>query len=273
MSEIDYGHPIIEILARQVGSIFFHHWIVTYGISPILRWENGPQFVRKFLEPLCTFLGVKHLTTTAYHPESMGQAERSNKNIVARLHHYVAEYQRYPVVLVQPLKLGYSAQICHTMGKTSCSLVLSYQPPGHITVITLEALPTDAKFETSPGASTTAFYPVYPKCSTTPRLGWRPRNSGISSTTTPKCGSRATLRWSTRLYWEPIVVDICRRFNGRESIIQFPAMHSWPHCVISTESHTVSSDQDEITNKISSNRASLASSSSQTQEDKVEYEQ
>lgn len=49
----------------------------------------------KFFEPVRNFLGLKHLTTTAYHTDSNGQAEHHNKMLIAILHHHLAEHQRY----------------------------------------------------------------------------------------------------------------------------------------------------------------------------------
>lgn len=56
-----------------------------------------------FFETLCPFLGVEHLKTTAYHLQIIGHAERYNKSIIARFHHYVAEHQHDLDLFEQPM--------------------------------------------------------------------------------------------------------------------------------------------------------------------------
>lgn len=65
--------------------------------------DNGSQFISKFFQSLCAFLGSKNLTTTAYHLETNGHVESFNKTTIARLRQYVADNQRDWDVYVQPL--------------------------------------------------------------------------------------------------------------------------------------------------------------------------
>lgn len=77
--------------ALHVASILFPHWVIPYGIPRFLLADNGPLVVNKCFDWLCTFLVVKHLTTTAYYPKISGRAEQYDKTIFARLNHCVAE--------------------------------------------------------------------------------------------------------------------------------------------------------------------------------------
>lgn len=97
----------------------------------MLLAENRPQIVRKFFETLRTFLGVKDLTTTAYHPQANGQAERYNKIIVPRLRHHVAEHQRNWDLFVQPLTYAYNTQVPHPTGMTSLVLYFHTNHPDY----------------------------------------------------------------------------------------------------------------------------------------------
>lgn len=56
--------------------------------------DKGTQFGGKFFETTCNLLGLKHLTTTTYHPQKYEQAERCCRTLVARLRNYIAEHQR-----------------------------------------------------------------------------------------------------------------------------------------------------------------------------------
>lgn len=60
--------------AAHMANIFLDHWIVSFDISSYLLTDNGTRFRSKFFASICGYLGVKHLTTTAYHPQTNGQA-------------------------------------------------------------------------------------------------------------------------------------------------------------------------------------------------------
>lgn len=102
-SKVTRAIPTSKTASTHAANIFFEHWVIPYGIPKYLLTDNGPQFTSKFFAMICSLLGVKHLTTTAYHPQTKGQVEHYNKTIVTRLRHYVAEHQRDWDTLVQPL--------------------------------------------------------------------------------------------------------------------------------------------------------------------------
>lgn len=65
----------------------------------------------KVFATLCTHLGTKELTRTAYRPYTNEQMERCDKNVVTRLRHYVADNQRGLDIFVQQLAYAYIKQI------------------------------------------------------------------------------------------------------------------------------------------------------------------
>lgn len=96
----------------------------------LLSTDNGPPFPSKFFLTECSFLGVKHLTTTAHHLQTNGQVDRYKKTIATRLCHLVAEHQRDWDTSVQPLKIVYYTQVPCVTKTTPHSHVLSGHPPG-----------------------------------------------------------------------------------------------------------------------------------------------
>ncbi|XP_011689306.1 PREDICTED: uncharacterized protein K02A2.6-like [Wasmannia auropunctata] len=50
--------------------------ISRYGIPDTIVSDNGPQFVSKEFEEFCKKNGIRHTTSSAYHPRSNGEAER-----------------------------------------------------------------------------------------------------------------------------------------------------------------------------------------------------
>ena len=70
--------PLKSTTAPVVADAFVTHWVIPYGMPSHLLSDNGPQFVAKFFEAVCLLLGLNHVTTTAYHPQTNGKTERYN---------------------------------------------------------------------------------------------------------------------------------------------------------------------------------------------------
>ncbi|CDF32213.1 unnamed protein product [Chondrus crispus] len=122
--------PLRTTQAQQVAQTFLDAWVYPYGMPDTLLTDNGPQFTAKFFEAVCGLLGIRHVLTTAYHPQTNGQAERFNRTLATRLRHYVSEHQRDWDDYVQPLTYAYNMQVHKSTGTTPFDLVLTRHPPG-----------------------------------------------------------------------------------------------------------------------------------------------
>lgn len=84
----------------------------------------------KLFKTLCTFLRVKHLTTTVYQLQKTVSPKLYEKNILPHLRHYAAENQRDWDLYAQPLTYEDDSQEHCTTGMTAYSLGVSRQTPG-----------------------------------------------------------------------------------------------------------------------------------------------
>lgn len=89
-----------------------------------------PQFVSKFLALESGYIYIKHLTTTAYHLQTIGQVERFNRAIFTRFRRYVAKHQRDRALYRLLLSYAYNTRIYQLRSTSSYKLVLSGHPPG-----------------------------------------------------------------------------------------------------------------------------------------------
>ena len=55
---------------------FLHEHIARFGIPDMIVSNNGTQFIAKELKDFCKAFLILHMTTTPYHLQSNGQAER-----------------------------------------------------------------------------------------------------------------------------------------------------------------------------------------------------
>jgi hypothetical protein len=67
------------ITAEEVAELYTKHIFPHYGIPCKVISDRDPRFTGRFTTMLCTKLGIKQNLSTAYHPQTDGQSERTNQ--------------------------------------------------------------------------------------------------------------------------------------------------------------------------------------------------
>ena len=67
--------------AETVVDSLTHGWISTYGVPEVITTDRGSQFSSQIFTQLLKNWGIKHIMTTAYHPESNGMVERLHRRL------------------------------------------------------------------------------------------------------------------------------------------------------------------------------------------------
>ena len=68
---------------------FYYRIFPQHGLPFTIISDRGTQFVSYFWQALCETLGIKTLLSTAFHPQTDGQTERTNATIEMYLRMYV----------------------------------------------------------------------------------------------------------------------------------------------------------------------------------------
>ena len=77
--------PIPTFSSQQVAFAFLNEWIYKYGVHQQILAYNGSQFHSGIIKCLDKIMGIKHLFTSRYHPQTNGQIERFHRFLKERL--------------------------------------------------------------------------------------------------------------------------------------------------------------------------------------------
>ena len=91
-----------EITAEEVAKLIVQRVFRYYRLLQKIISDRDPQFTSKFARKLCRLLGIKQNVSTAYHPRTDGQSERTNQWLETYLSFFV-NYQQDNWAMYLPL--------------------------------------------------------------------------------------------------------------------------------------------------------------------------
>jgi hypothetical protein len=84
----------MDISAEELGVLFFDHWYCDNGLPLEIISDRDKLFVSRFWEALHKITGVKLKLSTAFHPQTDGASERTNKTINQAIRFHVQRNQK-----------------------------------------------------------------------------------------------------------------------------------------------------------------------------------
>ena len=82
-----------EMGSEEFAHLFLNEVFRRHGLPKQIVSDRGSIFDSAFFCEVCRLLGVKQCMSTAYHPQSDGQTERSNRTLEEMLRHFVSPNQ------------------------------------------------------------------------------------------------------------------------------------------------------------------------------------
>jgi transposase InsO family protein len=73
--------PLRNMEASTCVDAFIANWVARFGVPATVTTDRGTQFTSALWTSACTSLGIKHVLTTAYHPQSNGMVERLHSQL------------------------------------------------------------------------------------------------------------------------------------------------------------------------------------------------
>lgn len=112
-----YSHfvPCNEtITAEKLGFLVLDRLVRYHGIPTVFVTDRDKLFTSNYWKTLVAAIGVKHKLSTAFHPETDGQTERTNQSLETYLRHFVNYAQDNWVSLLPMAQLALNNNVSET---------------------------------------------------------------------------------------------------------------------------------------------------------------
>jgi hypothetical protein len=116
------------LTAKKFAQLFVEHYFRLHGIPDDIVSDRDARFTSEFWEHLTTMWKTKLKMSTAFHPQTDGQAEKANSIVERYLRTFAAEDERNWDDLLPLAEFSYNAHTHKSLGMTPFEADLSYRP-------------------------------------------------------------------------------------------------------------------------------------------------
>jgi hypothetical protein len=128
------------ITAQQLANVFIDHVYSKHGLPQVLVSDRDPRFNSTFWRTLFTALGTKLNLSTAYHPQTDGQTERTHRTIEQILRAYVHPFHDDWSTWLPLAEFAYNSRYHRSIHTTPFYANYGFHPTAPSSLL----LPTDA---------------------------------------------------------------------------------------------------------------------------------
>jgi hypothetical protein len=123
------------INAEGVAGLYLRYVFPRYGLPTKIISDRDPRFTSKFMKELLHLIGATTNTSTAYHPRTDGQSERSNQFLGQFLRPWVNAQQDNWEPYLPIAEFAHNAWRNETTRQTPFSILMGYEPRADISNI------------------------------------------------------------------------------------------------------------------------------------------
>lgn len=117
-----------ELTSEELTDLLVQHIISKHGIPNDIVTDRGSVFTAHFMKAFCEGLKIEQKLTTAYHPQTNGQTERTNQTLEQYLRCYI-NYQQDDWSKILPLaEFSYNNTIQASIETTPFYALYGYDP-------------------------------------------------------------------------------------------------------------------------------------------------
>lgn len=135
-----------NVTAPQVASLFIAGVVKLHGLPESLVSDRDPKFTGFFWKELTKSLKVKLNLSTAYHPQSDGQTERTNRTLEQILRNYVCWTQNDWDKALPVVEFAYNSAVHNSTGFSPFQIVYHAPPVFPSSFSSLTTNPSASEF-------------------------------------------------------------------------------------------------------------------------------
>ena len=117
--------------AEQTAKLYATYVLPHYGLPHCIISDRDPRFTSVFSRELCRTLGISQNISTAYHPQTDGQSERTNQRLEQYLRIFIDYHQQNWASLLPLAQYTLNAWPNATTKKAPFELILGHIPKVH----------------------------------------------------------------------------------------------------------------------------------------------
>ena len=117
-----------EISSEQTAALYVTHVFARYGLPSKIISDRDPRFASKFTRELCRLLGIQQNISTAYHPRTDGQSERTNQWLEQYLRFWVSERQDDWAKYLPIAEFAHNNWTSETTKESPFQVLMGYHP-------------------------------------------------------------------------------------------------------------------------------------------------
>ena len=117
--------------AEQMAKLYATHVLPHYGLPCCIISDRDPHFTSMLSRELCRALGITQNISTAYHPQTDGQSERTNQRLEQYLRIFIDYHQQTWASLLPLAQYTLNSWPNATTKKAPFELILGYVPKIH----------------------------------------------------------------------------------------------------------------------------------------------
>jgi hypothetical protein len=118
--------------AEQLAHVILRELVARHGLPREIITDRGSVFTSKFWQSLVAALGVKSKLSTAYHPQTDGQTERTNQTLEQYLRSYINQQQDNWVTMLPMAQFAYNSSKSESTGFTPFYANHGREPEAHL---------------------------------------------------------------------------------------------------------------------------------------------
>ena len=120
--------------ATNTAKLYATYVLPHYGLPTRIISDRDPRFTSTFTRELCRALSIDQNISTAYHPQTDGQSERTNQRLEQYLRIFIDYHQNNWASLLPLAQYALNAWPNATTGKPPFEILMGYVPRVHQTM-------------------------------------------------------------------------------------------------------------------------------------------